>query len=85
MSYRLILESRAEKELDKIPKTYHGKIIKALRSLTEDPFQGKKLDGELKGMYSIRVWPYRIIYEIRKKELYVIIVHVGHRQGVYKE
>ena len=83
MAYTLIIEKQAEKELDKIPRQYRGKIRAAFRSLTEDPFQGKKLDGELKGKYSIRAWPYRIIYEIRKKELYVSVVHVGHRQGVY--
>lgn len=84
MAYVLILETNAKKELNKIPQLYRGKIIKALDSLTENPFQGKKLDGELTGKYSIKVWPYRIIYEIRKRELYVTVVHIGHRQGIYK-
>ena len=55
-----------------------------MRDLALDPFQGKKLKGELRGQYSIRVWPYRIIYQIYKKELIITIIDVGHRQGVYR-
>jgi mRNA interferase RelE/StbE len=84
MKYQVNIESKAKKALNKIPNIYKEKMIKALRSLAVDPFQGKKLEGELKGQYSIRVWPYRIIYQIYKKELIISIIDVGHRQGVYK-
>lgn len=50
----------------------------------EDPFIGKKLEGRFEGAYSYRVWPYRIIYRVYKNLLIVVVVHVGHRQGVYK-
>ncbi|MFA5830358.1 MAG: type II toxin-antitoxin system RelE/ParE family toxin [Candidatus Paceibacterota bacterium] len=83
MAYKLILRAKAEKELDKIPAVHREKVTKMLRSLADDPFQGKKLEGELKGKYSVRAWPYRIIYEIRRHELYVIVVHIGHRKDVY--
>lgn len=84
MAYLVQIEKRAKKELDKIPLIYRRKIQKTIDSLAQDPFQGKKLEAELKGKYSIRAWPYRIIYEIHKKELYVSVVQIGHRQGVYE-
>jgi mRNA interferase RelE/StbE len=56
-----------------------------LEDILQDPFSGKKLEGELKNCYSSRAWPYRIIYEIRKKELVIVVIKIGHRQGVYND
>ena len=84
MQYQIQLQKSAKKQLDKIPTIYRMRIEKSIDSLAVNPFQGKKLEGELKGQYSIRVWPYRIIYQIYKKELILSIIDVGHRQGVYR-
>ena len=84
MTYTIILEKRAKKELNNIPEKDQIKIIRVLDTISREPFAGKKLGGELQGKYAVRAWPYRIIYEIRKRELYVSVVHIGHRQGVYK-
>jgi mRNA interferase RelE/StbE len=59
------------------------RVLQALEALASDPLLGKPLVGELKGLRSYRVWPYRILYEIRKRELIVLVVRIGHRQGVY--
>ena len=84
MSYTVKLEPKAEKHLDKIPKQFQDRIKLALVALQNDPFLGKKLFGKYKKLYSIRVWPYRIIYEIYKDMLLIVVVDVDHRQGVYK-
>lgn len=84
MSYHLRLEPSAEKSLRKVPKKDTTRIMKALSYLCDDPWAGKKLSGEYAGYYSLRVWPYRIIYGIYKKELMIIVISIGHRQGVYK-
>ncbi|MFE7423802.1 type II toxin-antitoxin system RelE/ParE family toxin [Rhodococcus sp. NPDC057529] len=34
--------------------------------------------------YRVRVGTYRIIYEVRDRELIVIVIHVGHRRDVYR-
>lgn len=84
MIWETRLEKRAQKDLDKIPLQYQKRILVALSIIASDPFAGKKLSGELTGLYSCRAWPYRIIYQIYKKELLVLIIRVGHRQGVYQ-
>ncbi|PIV37523.1 type II toxin-antitoxin system mRNA interferase toxin, RelE/StbE family [Candidatus Roizmanbacteria bacterium CG02_land_8_20_14_3_00_36_15] len=84
MVYKIKLKPKAEKELNKIPLPYYDWIVKRIGSLASNPFIGKKLAGEFKGYYSIRVWPYRIIYVIFKKWLIIYIVSISHRQGVYK-
>lgn len=83
MAYQIQVQKSAQKQLNKIQSAYKARIAKAIDSLALDPFQGKKLEGDLKGQYSVRVWPYRIIYQIYKKELIISIIDVGHRQGVY--
>jgi len=67
-----------------LPKVYYYKILAAFSLLAENPFIGKKMKGEYGNHYNYRVWPYRLIYEIHKKELVILVVRVGHRQGIYK-
>jgi mRNA interferase RelE/StbE len=55
-----------------------------LDDLERDPFQGKPLTGELKGRYSYRVGSYRIVYLIRRHELLVLVIDVGHRRDIYR-
>lgn len=69
--------------LERLPARDQARVETALGELSRYPFQGKKLQGEYQGYYSIRVWPYRIIYAIMPSLQLVIIVRVGHRQGVY--
>jgi len=83
MEYKIVIPKKAQKDLDKIDGRYKRRIQAALISLGKDPFLGKKLEGEYKSQRSYEVWPYRIIYEIKKRELIVLIIRVGHRQGVY--
>ena len=84
MAWEIKLEKKAERELAKVPPQYQKRILAALPIIAADPFIGKKLEGELSGLYSYRLWPYRIIYKIYKKFLLIVIIRIGHRQGVYK-
>ena len=84
MQWEIKFEKKAQKELDKIPVQYRERILAILPAIAQNPFVGKKLDGELNGLYSYRVWPYRIIYKTYKQLLVIIVVRIGHRQGAYK-
>jgi len=84
MKFQIRIKPSAQKELNKLPQIIYKKIISAFLTLSDNPFMGKKLEGEFDGHYSYRAWPCRIIYQVRKKELVVLIVAIGHRQGVYK-
>lgn len=84
MKYQLKLKPRAEKELKKLPKDTYYKILFAFTVLSGNPYVGKKMQGEYNNCYNYRVWSYRIIYEIHKQELVVLVIRVGHRQGIYK-
>lgn len=84
MMWEIKLEKKAQKELDKIPFKYQKKILVVLSTIANNPFVGKKLTGKLTGVFSYRAWPYRIIYKVYKNILLIVIIRIGHRQGVYK-
>ena len=80
---KLFLSAQAQKDSQKIPFKDKIKIHKKLALLEKNPFLGKNLAGKLKGYYSLKIWPYRVIYFIKEnKEIWV--VHLLHRQQAYK-
>lgn len=83
MNWEIKLEPKAEKDLNKIPDKYRKKILVILPEIAINPFAGKKLNGKLDGLYSYRVWPYRIIYKVYKKLLLIMIIRIGHRGKIY--
>lgn len=82
--YRVFLSRIAEKDLKKVSKEYKPRIFAALFDLRSDPYSGKKLEGKFREYYSLRVGFYRIIYKIHKDQLNILVIRIGHRQGVYK-
>jgi len=83
MAYQLRIEPSALKSLNRIPGRDHQRIIASLAGIKKDPFGGKTLEGELKGVRSWRVGEYRILYSILKQELLIIVIRIGPRQGIY--
>jgi mRNA interferase RelE/StbE len=83
MQYRVVVPKKVQKELNKIDVRYQPQILAAFLELSNNPYIGKKLEGEHKGEWSYRVGVYRIIFRIKNQELIVLIVKVGHRGGVY--
>lgn len=82
--YKIFLTAQAQKDLKTLLKTEKNKIKKKLFLLEKEPFSGKKLSGKLINFYSLKVWPYRIIYLLNKeKEIWV--VHIMHRQEGYRK
>lgn len=81
--YVIVVADRAKKSLAKFPQKVASKVISKLEVLVTDPHIGKKLAGELNGLFSLRVWTYRIIYRVDDKKKRVEIINIGHRQGIY--
>ena len=51
----------------------------------EDPRSvGKSLGGKLASFWRYRVGDYRIICELRDKQLCVLVMRVGHRREIYR-
>lgn len=61
---QVILSEDAKKQYKRLPLSEQKKIRKKLLTLEQNTFSSKKLTGEFSGYYSVKVWPYRIIYEV---------------------
>ncbi|KKQ33705.1 MAG: Plasmid stabilization system [Candidatus Collierbacteria bacterium GW2011_GWC2_44_18] len=79
---KIFYTSKAEKQLIGLPKSELKKIFSKIEKLSDESGAGKPLKGEFDGLYSLRAWPYRIIYKVEEGAL--VICSVAHRQGVYK-
>ena len=72
------------KQLKNLPEKNQIEILKKIEKLKNDPDIGKKLKGPLKNFRSLKVWPYRIIYQYSDSDKVIFINVIQHRQSVYK-
>ena len=80
--YNIVLVERAEKFLDKLNNKDRERILRALERVRIRPETYLiRLVGD-KG-YKFRVGDYRLIIDLKKKELIVLVVKIGHRKKVY--
>ena len=83
--YKIFFDDKVIKDLKKIDKTWQVKIIqKAVTVLTENPYSGKKLVGNLSDYHKLRVGNYRIIYKIIDSKVSVEVIKIKHRKDIYK-
>lgn len=80
---KIYYKNQAIKNLAKLNYKDQKKILKKILLLKEYPTSGKKLKGTLAGLYSFRVWPYRIIYQLNVNKREILILVVAHRQSAY--
>lgn len=80
----LIRRSVLKKDLAHIPKADVRRIMRAIRSLEDNPRPpgAKKLSAQER--YRIRQGDYRIVYSIQDRVCTVWVVKVGHRRDVYR-
>ena len=82
--YRIEWDSRALKELQKIPISDAKQILRKVSELSKSPYSGKALKGGFKGYYRLRSGYYRVIYSIKKNHLLILILRIGSRKDIYK-
>lgn len=81
--YRLFYKESVNKDLKKIDAKERERIVEKIETqLIHSPYKGKQLKEEFKGLRSLRVGDYRVIYKIIQKD--VIILAVGHRKDIYE-
>ena len=72
------------KQLKNLSRVKQIEVLKKIEKLKNDPDAGKKLKGPLKNFRSLKVWPYRIIYQYSDNDKVIFINAIQHRQSVYK-
>ncbi len=84
MSYSIKVKGSAAKALRRVPRKERIKLIEAIDRLVDEPWAGGVLKGEFSGLRRLRVGRYRIIYEVFKKELTLLVIRIGHRSDIYR-
>ena len=84
MTYRVLYTQEAASRIGKLDASVKERVRKAIARLSEHPELGKHLTGLLSDRWSYRVGDWRILYKIRKLELLILVLSVGHRRDVYE-
>ena len=85
MAYTIRMKRSALRDLASLPRSMQARIARKVDSLAENPFPrgSKKLEAE-DNLHRLRVGDYRIIYQVRKKVLVVLVIRIRHRKDVYR-
>ena len=82
MTYQIFFSFKAKKQLEKLGKINQERIIKSLERIRIRPEAHiTKLVGD--PGYKLRVGDYRIILEIEKEKLIILVLLIGHRKNIY--
>jgi mRNA interferase RelE/StbE len=82
--YEILFSKQSEKQLNKLEKTIQKQIINALERIRIRPeLFVTKLVGD--PAYKLRVGKYRILMEIKKNKLIILILKIGHRKKIYQK
>lgn len=82
MTYQIFFTDKALKQLQKLEKDDKERIVKSLERIRIRPETHiTKLVGD--PGYKLRVGQYRVILEIEKEKLLILVLLIGHRKNIY--
>lgn len=75
------MSPRAERDLDRLPKSEAERIARAIRRLADDPrLRGvRKLRGTAAPLWRLRVGAFRVLYSISDRARLVVVSRVVRR------
>jgi mRNA interferase RelE/StbE len=85
MAYALQFKPAALRQLEKLHPSIQRRITARIEPLRTDPFPAgcKKVSG-LPDAWRIRIGEYRVVYQVHRGILLVLVVTIGHRKEVYR-
>jgi mRNA-degrading endonuclease RelE of RelBE toxin-antitoxin system len=83
----LILSPAFRQDLERLPLRSRDQVVKALHLLEISP-KGphpkiKKLKGKGFGQWRLEVWPCRVRYDVKNRD--VFLLRVRHRREIYRD
>lgn len=87
--YEIQTTEEFEKRFEKLTKKNRALVdifAKAILKLEMNPYVGKPLSHDLKGLWSLPIaGKWRVIYEIDENRKLVILRSIGHRKWIYSD
>lgn len=88
MNWTVRVSHKVAKEISKLPAddrdTIADFLSKELPFMVNPKAKGEPLHGNLKSYWKYRFGNYRIVCEIKKREILIDVITVGDRKEVYK-
>jgi len=82
--YSIEITAKAEKFLNKLPKSEAALVLQKIYSIRESPFSHlKRLKGN--DFWRLRVHKYRAIIDVVVSGKKLIVLRIGHRKNIYDE
>ena len=82
MTFEIIWSESAIRELKKIDRSIGKRIYDKITLLKDDPYHNviKLVNSPY---FRLRVGDYRVILDIQKNQLRILIIKIGHRKNIY--
>jgi mRNA interferase RelE/StbE len=82
--YALEIKRSAQKSIRSLSKRDAERVRDTINALAEDPTPRGASSVTGTPFLRVRVGNYRIVYEVRREELLILVIRVGHRREVYR-
>ena len=85
MAFAIQFKPAALRQFEKLPRHAQKRISAKIAELRENPHPVgcKKLSG-VPDAWRVRAGDYRVVYQVRREILLVLVLTVGHRRDVYR-
>jgi mRNA interferase RelE/StbE len=85
LAYRIEFAPKAERDFKALDGSIRRRMARRIQSLADNPYpQGiKKLEGEDE-LYRLRVGDYRVLYQVQRQRVVILVVGIGHRRDIYR-
>lgn len=84
MGWSVKIKGSAAKALQRVARDDRMRLVEAIDRLRDEPLAGGALKGEFSGLRRLRVGDYRIIYEVVRSQLVILVVRVVQRGRAYR-
>ena len=82
--WKIEFKKSAAKELKKLPHDSKKLVWEKISAkLIVNPYIGEKMAGKFKGLWRLRAGDFRIIYEIQKNKIIILILKISDRKDAY--
>ena len=82
--YEILVSDRAKKQLQKLDKENRTRVAAVIERIRIRPLAHVKAIVD-SPYYRARAGNYRIILDIKKDRLIILVVEIGHRKKIYKK
>jgi mRNA interferase RelE/StbE len=85
VAYTIQFKPLGLRQLEKLSREAQRRLSARIEALRDDPFPvGCKKIVDIPDAWRIRVGDYRVVYQVHRGVLMVLVLTVGHRKDVYR-